>query len=144
MRIAVLSAVVPFAAGPRRRLAAELVSALEELGHAVLAINVPLPAGPLSVEHILAIRAMRLPNVDRAIALGFPACAVTHPEKVVWLAADDNGCPYGRYLREAYAVYAGSASAALRLKEEIGVPAGVLTLPAAGVPWRRVVEALSS
>ncbi len=85
MRIAILTAAVPFAASPVRRLAAELASALERCGHAALVVNLPRPAGPLPVEHVLAIRALRLPNVDRAIALGFPACAVRHASKVVWL-----------------------------------------------------------
>ena len=137
MRIAVLTAAVPFAPSPVRRLAAELASALEQLGHAALVLNLPLPEGPLPVEHVLAIRALRLPNVDRVIALGFPACAVRHREKVVWLAADDMCCPHGCYLRESHAVYAASPWAALRLKAE---RCGVLIPPAPaplGGTWRR-------
>ncbi len=144
MRIAILTAAVPFAAGPERREAAELASALERCGHAVLVVNLPRVAGPAPVEHVLAIRALRLPNVDRAIALGFPACAVAHPEKVVWLTADDAWRPYGCYLREARAVYAGSALAARRLREESRVEAGVLALPAAGASWREAAETLAA
>ena len=81
MRIAVVTAAVPFSPSPARRLAAELASALEQCGHAALVVNLPLPEGPLPVEHVLALRALRLPNVDRAIALGFPACAVRAPGK---------------------------------------------------------------
>ena len=144
MRIAVLTAAIPFAASPVRRLATELASALEELGYAALVLNLPLPEGPLPVEHVLAIRALRLPNVDRVIALGFPACAVRHREKVVWLAADDAWCPHGCYLRESHAVHATSQSAALRLKDESGVEAGVLIPPGDGATWRHVAERLTA
>lgn len=144
MRIAVLTAAIPFATSPMRRLAAELASALEQCGHSVLILNLPLPAVPLPVEHVLAIRALRLPNVDRAIAIGFPACAVTHREKVVWLAADDAWSGYGGYLREARAVHAASAAAARRLNEETGVEADVLIPPAAGPAWREVAETLAA
>lgn len=144
MRIAVLTAAVPFAPSAARRLAGELASALEQRGHAALLVNLPLPAGPLPVEHVLAIRALRLPNVDRAIALGFPACAVRHREKVVWLAAENIWCPYSCYLHESHALYAASAPAALRLKEESGVEAGLLIPPATGATWRQVAETLTA
>ncbi|MCE5310922.1 MAG: hypothetical protein LLG20_25045 [Acidobacteriales bacterium] len=127
MRIAVLTAVVPFARSRARQLAAELVSALEQRGHRALLVTLPLPAGPLTTEHVLALRTLRLPNVDRAIAIGFPACAVRHASKVVWLPGADRIPPaYGCYLREAEAVYVGAAATALRVKEECGAEAGVL------------------
>lgn len=145
MRIAVLTAAVPFVPSSARRLAAELASALKQCGHAALVVTLPLPAGSLPVDHVLALRALRLPNVDRAIAIGFPACAVRHPRKVVWLAEDNRWCPYGCYLRESHAVYAASRLAALRLEEESGVEAGVLLPPAAGgITWQRVAETLAA
>ena len=150
MRIAVLATAVPFVPSPARRLAAELVSALERQGHAALLVNLPLPAGPLSVEHVLAFRALRLPNVYRAIALGFPACAVRHARKVVWLAMADTTPPaYGCYLRESEAVYAASTAAALRVKEECGAEAGVLVPPGVddvpcGMTWQQVAEMLAA
>jgi hypothetical protein len=144
VRVAVLTAAVPFGASPARGLAAELVSALEQLDHSALVVTLPLPGGPLPAEHVLAIRALRLPNVDRAIALGFPACAVPHVEKVVWLPADDMWCPYGCYLRESRAVYAASAGAVLRLRAESGVKAAALAPPPAGATWRHVAEILTA
>lgn len=143
MKIAVLAAAVPFTASPVRRLAAELVSAFERCGHQALLVMLPLPAGPLTAEHVLGLRALRLPNVDRAVAIGFPACTVEHPDKVVWMA-DGVLCPHACYLLESRGVYVASRRAALRLKEEGGVEAAVLTPPAGGAGWRRIAETLAA
>lgn len=155
MRIAVLTAAVPFAEGPLRQLAAELACALEQCGHAALVVNLPLPGGPLPVEHVLAIRALRLPNVDRAIALGFPACAVRHANKLVWLVSCGAGSQPGSqpaaasqaarlYLRESSAIYTDSPQSAQRVAEECGVEPRVLGPPPDGPAWRHIAEVLTA
>ena len=47
----------------------------------------PFTAGrpELLIEEMLVARSIRVRNVDRAIALRFPAYLVPHPNKVLWL-----------------------------------------------------------
>jgi glycosyltransferase involved in cell wall biosynthesis len=87
MKIAVLNNCVPFLRGGAEHLADALVSKLSEYGHQALLVRVPFRWEPPEkiVDHMLACRLMRLPNVDRAIALKFPAFYVPHPNKVFWL-----------------------------------------------------------
>jgi glycosyltransferase involved in cell wall biosynthesis len=87
MKIAVLNNGVPFLRGGAEHLADALVSKLAEYGHQALLVRVPFRWEPPEkiVDHMLACRLMRLPNVDRAIALKFPAFYVPHPNKVFWL-----------------------------------------------------------
>ena len=157
MKIAVLNNCVPFLRGGAEHLADALVTKLAEYGHQALLVRIPFrwdPPGKI-VEHMLACRLMRLPNVDRAIALKFPTFYVPHPNKVFWLlhqfrqAYDFWGTefqglpdtPEGRairevviqsdnsYLPEARKIYTNSAVTAGRLKKFNGLDAEVLHPP---------------
>ena len=87
MKVAVLNNCVPFMQGGAEHLAEALTAKLSEYGHQALLIRLPFRWEPPTkiLDHMLACRLMRLPNVDRAIALKFPAYCVPHPNKVLWL-----------------------------------------------------------
>jgi glycosyltransferase involved in cell wall biosynthesis len=87
MKIAVLNNCVPFLRGGAEHLADALTAKLQEYGHEAVLIRVPFRWDPPEkiIEHMLACRLLRLPNVDRAIAIKFPAAYVPHPNKVLWL-----------------------------------------------------------
>ena len=50
-------------------------------------VKIPFRWNPASkiLEQILACRAMRLANVDRVVALTFPAYYMPHPDKILWI-----------------------------------------------------------
>jgi glycosyltransferase involved in cell wall biosynthesis len=87
MKVAVLNNAVPFLRGGAEHLSDALVSHLERRGHDAVAFNVPFrwdsPAAIL--ESAYACFSLRVPNVDRVIALKFPAYYVPHGDKVLWL-----------------------------------------------------------
>ena len=87
MKLAVLNNCVPFLRGGAEHLAEALTLKLVEYGHEAILVRIPFRWEPPEkiVEHMLACRLMKLRNVDRAIALKFPAYYVPHPDKVVWL-----------------------------------------------------------
>jgi glycosyltransferase involved in cell wall biosynthesis len=107
------------------------------------------------VDHILACQAMRLPNVDRAVGLKFPAYFVPHPNKVLWLlhqfrqAYDLWGTPYqdipstpqglrirevvveadNNFLRQVPRIYTNSHVVSERLRRFNGIDSEVLYPP---------------
>ena len=87
MKIAILNNCVPFLRGGAEHLADALAAKLAEYGHQPLLVRVPFRWEPPQkiIDHMLACRLLRLPNVDRAIALKFPAFYVPHPNKIFWL-----------------------------------------------------------
>ena len=87
MRIAVLNNCMPFLRGGAEHLAEALTLKLAEYGHSAVLVRVPFRWHPSRHvgEHMLACRLMKLPNIDRAIALKFPAYYVPQANKVVWL-----------------------------------------------------------
>jgi glycosyltransferase involved in cell wall biosynthesis len=87
LRIAVLNSCLPFVRGGAEYLADALAAKLIEFGHQAAVIKIPFRWYPSEkvLDHILACQSMRLPNVDRAIGLKFPAYFVPHPNKVLWL-----------------------------------------------------------
>lgn len=117
MKIAVLNNWVPFVTGGAEYLADTLVDTLRAHGHEAAVFRLPFQWRPADkiVESMLACRLIRLDNVDRVIALKFPAYYVPHPNKVLWLlhqfrqAYDLWGTPFqdlpddahGRAIREA-------------------------------------------
>jgi glycosyltransferase involved in cell wall biosynthesis len=157
MKIAVLNNWVPFLRGGAEHLADALVAKLAEYGHQALLVRVPFRWDPPEkiVDHMLACRLMRLPNVDRAIALKFPAFYVPHPNKIFWLlhqfrqAYDLWGTQFqglpgsdaGRairdvivqadnsYLPEARKIYTNSSVTSARLKKFNGLDSEVLYPP---------------
>ena len=103
MRIAVLNNCVPFLRGGAEHLADALVTQLRLRGHSAVAVGVPFRwETPNAVlESAFACFSLRVPNVDRVVALKFPAYYVPHDDKVLWLlhqyrqAYDLWGTPYG-------------------------------------------------
>jgi glycosyltransferase involved in cell wall biosynthesis len=87
MKIAVLNNCVPFLKGGAEHLADALVAKFEEYGHQACLVKLPFRWDPPSaiLEGMLASRLMRLPNVDLAIGLKFPAYYIHHDNKRIWL-----------------------------------------------------------
>jgi glycosyltransferase involved in cell wall biosynthesis len=87
MKVALLNNCVPFLHGGAEHLAEALAAKLVEYGHNALLVRIPFRWEPPAkiIEHMLACRLMRLPNVDRAIAFKFPAYYIPHSNKVLWL-----------------------------------------------------------
>lgn len=87
MKVAVVTAHVPFVRGGAELLAEGLHRAL--LGHGVESEIVALPFHwhPPSrlLDQLVAARTWRVDAADRVIGLKFPACHVQHPAKVHWL-----------------------------------------------------------
>lgn len=122
-------------------LAARLCQALREHGHDVELIRIPFceELGERVVEQMLAVRLINLDNVERAVALRFPAYLLPHEDRVVWLqqrAAAPPGAPgvsvraaERSYLAEAVRLHAGSALAARELARDVGMSAPVLYAP---------------
>ena len=76
----------PFVRDETDARAEALAAVLLERGHEPEVIQLPFRPvdGQQVLEHLIAIRLLRLPNVERMVALGFPAYCVAHPHKVVW------------------------------------------------------------
>jgi glycosyltransferase involved in cell wall biosynthesis len=87
MRIAVVNNWAPFLRGGAEILADALTTKLRAYGHETVLVRLPFKWAPPEKipEHILACRCIRLHNVDRVIALKFPAYFVPHDNKVLWL-----------------------------------------------------------
>jgi glycosyltransferase involved in cell wall biosynthesis len=87
VKVAIVNNQVPFVRGGAELLAEWLRDKLEEYGHEAEIVKVPFNWNPCErvVDHMLAARLVRLPNVDRVVALKFPAYYVPHENKVLWL-----------------------------------------------------------
>jgi glycosyltransferase involved in cell wall biosynthesis len=87
MRVAVVNNWTPFLRGGAELLADALVQKLRAHGHEATLIRLPFNWNPPAkiLEHILACRCLRLHNIDRVVALKFPAYYVQHDNKVLWL-----------------------------------------------------------
>jgi len=87
MRVAVISASVPFVRGGAEMLEEELVRQLRARDVDVVHIRLPFDwSTPAAVQRSMAgAAAVRLPNVDRVLPLKFPAWLVPHDEKVAWV-----------------------------------------------------------
>jgi glycosyltransferase involved in cell wall biosynthesis len=88
MKVLVLNNAVPFSRGGAEELADHLVRRLNTMaGVQAELMRLPfnwLPSERL-IDEILLHRCLKLTNVDRVIALKFPAYLVPHPNKVLWL-----------------------------------------------------------
>jgi glycosyltransferase involved in cell wall biosynthesis len=157
MRVAVVNTQTPFEPGRTDWVADRLCEALQEHGHATDLVRIPFTQTPpeVIVDQMLAVRLIRLANVDRAVALAFPSYFLPHGDKVVWLvnqfrqAYDGWGTPpnalphtaLGRhvrsavqaadhaYLAEATRIYAPSAADRHRLSSHLGLASEVLYPP---------------
>lgn len=87
-KILVLNTAVPFVRGGAEELADQLVERLGAVrGVESELIKLPFQWVPFErvIEEILIARALRLENVDRVIALKFPAYLVPFEDKTLWL-----------------------------------------------------------
>jgi glycosyltransferase involved in cell wall biosynthesis len=157
MRVAIVNNQAPFVRGGAELLAEWLHDKLEQHGHDAEIVRIPFQWNPPQriVDHMLAARLVRLANVDRVVALKFPAYYVPHENKVLWLlhqfrqAYDLWGTPYQGipndpvghrirdaiidsdrlYLGEARHIYTNSKIVGNRLKLYSGLDSEVLFPP---------------
>lgn len=87
MRVLVVNNMAPFVWGGAEELAAHLQRNLLAEGHEAEVLRIPFRWAPAEVvaSQMLLVRALELWNVDRVIALKFPAYLIRHPNKTVWL-----------------------------------------------------------
>ena len=88
MKVLVVNNAAPFIRGGAEELADNLVRRLDAVpGVESELLRLPFSWSPSErlVEEVLIHQAMRLLNVDRVIALKFPAYLVPHPHKTLWL-----------------------------------------------------------
>lgn len=157
MKIGIVNTYVPFVYGGAEFLADSLKDKLIEYGHQATVIKIPFKwYPPQSIpEHMLACRLLEIQNVDKVIALKFPAYYVKHPNKVLWLlhqfrqVYDLWGTPYqdipstpeglrirnvifqsdNQYLPEAKKIFTNSSVVSGRLKKFNGIDSEVLYPP---------------
>ncbi len=157
MKILVANNLNPFERGGAELLADHLVANLHRHGHEAELLRLPFAYEDWSTipAQMYAARAFELYNVDRLIALKFPAFLLRHPAKVTWLlhqyrqAYDlfDAGTssipqsPLGTEFRdlvtaadtagigESLAVFTNSSVTARRLKHYNGLDSSVLLPP---------------
>lgn len=88
MKVLVVNNMVPGLRGGAEELADQLVVNLRKAGHQSELLRIPFTWHPPEriVNEMLMCRSMRLINVDRVIALKFPAYLLPFDEKVFWLA----------------------------------------------------------
>jgi glycosyltransferase involved in cell wall biosynthesis len=87
VRIAVVNNAVPFLRGGAEVLADALTERLVGAGHSVDLVRLPFNWEPVEciADAMLAASLTRIDEVDRVIALKFPAYLVPHECRVVWL-----------------------------------------------------------
>jgi glycosyltransferase involved in cell wall biosynthesis len=92
MRVAIVTAQVPFVFGGAELLAKNLARAVTEAGHQVELVTLPFRWYPPSnvIDHAIASRLVDISEsagvtIDRAIGLKFPAWLAKHPHKVLWV-----------------------------------------------------------
>ncbi len=157
MKVAIVNNQAPFVRGGAELLAEWLHDKLEEYGHQAEIVRIPFQWNPPEriIDHMLAARLVRLANVDRVVALKFPAYYVPHENKVLWLlhqfrqAYDLWGTPYQdlpdtptghrirdavidsdrRYLAQTRHIYTNSRTVGQRLQFYSGLESDVLFPP---------------
>jgi glycosyltransferase involved in cell wall biosynthesis len=157
MKVAIVNNQAPFVRGGAELLAGWLHDKLEQYGHESEVVRLPFQWNPPEriIDHMLAARLVRIANVDRVVALKFPAYYVPHENKVLWLlhqfrqAYDLWGTPYQdlpdtpaghsireaifaadeRHLAEAKRIYTNSEIVGHRLSYYSGLPSQVLFPP---------------
>ena len=87
MKVLVLSTMVPFVHGGAEELCDHLVGNLRLAGVDAEAFRIPFTWNPADrlIDEMVIARTLRLDNVDRVIALKFPAYMVPWHDKVLWL-----------------------------------------------------------
>lgn len=87
MKVLVLSNRAPFIRGGAEELSFHLVRRLRAAGHEAEEMRILFSWNPADrlIEEMLIARSLRVWNVDRVIALKFPAYLVPHDNQVIWL-----------------------------------------------------------
>lgn len=87
MKVLVVNNMAPFVWGGAEELAVHLQRNLIEAGHESEVLRLPFQWEPASriTSQMLMVRGFELWNVDRVIALKFPAYLLRHPHKTLWL-----------------------------------------------------------
>ena len=87
MKVVVLGSFVPLLRSRSSELLCNLVKNLRLAGIQAEGFRIPFTSDPAEqlVEEMTIVRRIRLSNLDRAIALNFPAYLVCWPNKVLWL-----------------------------------------------------------
>jgi glycosyltransferase involved in cell wall biosynthesis len=87
MKVLVVNNMAPFIWGGAEELAQNLCDNLIVAGHESEVLRIPFQWEPSDtiVSQMLMVRSFELCNVDRVIALKFPAYLIRHPQKTIWL-----------------------------------------------------------
>lgn len=87
MKVLVVNNMAPFLWGGAEELAAHLQRNLVAAGHQSEVLRLPFQWEPATriPSQMLMVRSLELWNVDRVIALKFPAYLIRHPHKTLWL-----------------------------------------------------------
>lgn len=87
MRVLIANNMAPFVWGGAEALAESLADQLRQAGHDAELLRIPFSWEPVTrlPSQMLMVRAIELRNVDRVVALKFPAYLIRHPAKTVWL-----------------------------------------------------------
>jgi glycosyltransferase involved in cell wall biosynthesis len=87
MKVLVVNTMAPFVWGGAEELAVHLQKNLRAAGHEAEVLRIPFQWEPATriPSQMLMVRALELWNVDRVIALKFPAYLIRHPHKTLWL-----------------------------------------------------------
>jgi glycosyltransferase involved in cell wall biosynthesis len=87
VKVLVLSNRVPYIRGGAEEISFNLVRQLQEAGHQAEEMRIPFSWSPTErlIEEMVIARSLRLTNVDRVIALKFPAYLIPHDNQVIWL-----------------------------------------------------------
>lgn len=87
MKVLIVNNMDPFVWGGAEELAAHLQRNLIAAGHESEVMRIPFQWEPPTriVSQMMMVRGFELWNVDRVIALKFPAYLIRHPHKTLWL-----------------------------------------------------------
>lgn len=87
MKVLIVNNMAPFVWGGAEELAVHLQRNLIVAGHDAEVLRIPFQWEPSTKipSQMLMVRAFELWNVDRVIALKFPAYLIRHPHKTLWL-----------------------------------------------------------
>lgn len=87
MKVLVVNNMAPFVWGGAEELAVHLQRNLIAAGHESEVLRIPFQWEPASriPSQMLMVRGLEMWNVDRVIALKFPAYLLRHPHKTLWL-----------------------------------------------------------
>jgi len=87
VKVLIVTNMAPFLWGGAEELAVHLERNLIAAGHRAETLRIPFQWEPAQriVSQMLMVRTFELTNVDRVIALKFPAYTIRHPGKTLWL-----------------------------------------------------------